>query len=219
MRMTGAVLAVALIAGCGKPEAPTCEATQWAAPAGCAATDLEGKLRCIPGLTVEVAPDAGVPGYTRYNLRLQQPADHDAPQAGDFPMRLTLLHAESSKPLVLSTSGYGLSSGRTELTRAFAANQLSYEHRFFGPSRPMPADWTKLTIRQAAADAHRIAEAFHWLYPGRWVNTGASKGGMTSVYHRRFHPCDVDATVAYVAPVTLGTLDPAYPAFLAQAGC
>lgn len=220
MRALRAVLAVAFAAACGPPavEPDTCEATQWSAPPGCAATDFEGKLRCIPGLTVAVAPDAGVPGYTRYNLQLEQPVDHDAPQAGDFPMRLTLLHTDASKPLVLSTSGYGLSSGRGELTRAFATNQLSYEHRFFGPSRPTPTDWTKLSIRQAAGDAHRIAEAFHWLYPGRWVNTGGSKGGMTSVYHRRFHPCDVDATVAYVAPVTLGALDPAYPPFLEQVG-
>ncbi|MHB8879582.1 MAG: S28 family serine protease, partial [Myxococcaceae bacterium] len=103
-------------------------------------------------------------------------------------------------------------------TRLFGANQLSYEHRYFAASRPVPADWSKLDIQQAADDAHRIVEAFRWIYPGPWVNTGISKGGMASVYHRRFYPCDVDATVAYSAPVSLGTSDPAYPPFLEQVG-
>ncbi|MFP2912532.1 hypothetical protein ACLESD_47465, partial [Pyxidicoccus sp. 3LFB2] len=35
------------------------------------------------------------------------------------------------------------------------------------------------------------------------VSTGASKGGMTSIYHRASAPKDVDATVAYVAPQQL----------------
>jgi hypothetical protein len=44
---------------------------------------------------------------------------------------------------------------------------------------------------------------------GKWVNTGASKGGMTSVYHRRFFPNDLDANVAYVAPLSYSQEDPA----------
>src|SRR5690606_2644245 len=39
------------------------------------------------------------------------------------------------------------------------------------------------------------------IYRGKWLTTGASKGGMTSLFHRRFFPNDVDATVAYVAPI------------------
>src|SRR5690606_22011178 len=38
------------------------------------------------------------------------------------------------------------------------------------------------------------------IYRGKWLTTGASKGGMTSLFHRRFFPDDVDGTVAYVAP-------------------
>jgi hypothetical protein len=76
------------------------------------------------------------------------------------------------------------------------------EHRFFTPSRPDPADWTKLTIEQAAYDQHRITQALKArIYRGKWLTTGASKGGMTSLFHRRFFPDDVDGTVAYVAPI------------------
>jgi hypothetical protein len=198
--------------------AATCRDVVWSAPAGCTATDLEGKLRCIPGLEVTPRPDVDVPGYQRFDLVLTQPIDHDHPEAGTFGQRATLLHTRDTAPMVLATSGYDLSTRLTEPTRLFAANQLSYEHRFFLDSRPVPTDWSKLDIQQAAGDAHALAAALHWLYPARWVNTGGSKGGMTSVYQRRFHPCDVDATVAYVAPTSLGTVDPSYVAFLDQVG-
>lgn len=207
--------------GSGGPSIEACSEVTWPAPAGCTATDLEGKLRCIPGLTVTPqAADPSLPNYQRFELTITQPIDHDHPELGSFQQRVRLLHTRDTAPMVLATGGYnlGVRTGRTELTRMLEANQIAYEHRYFAASRPVPTDWSKLDIRQAALDAHRIASALHWLYPGRWVNTGASKGGMTSVYHRRFHPCDVDATVAFVAPTSLGAADPAYTAFLEQVG-
>jgi hypothetical protein len=41
---------------------------------------------------------------------------------------------------------------------------------------------------------------------------------MAAVYHRRFWPGDVDGTVAYVAPNSLSTADPAYVDFLEAVG-
>jgi len=66
-----------------------------------------------------------------------------------------------------------------EPTRLLDANQIIVEHRFFDDSRPSPADWTKLTIAQQAADDHRTVVALAQIYTGAWVNTGISKGGMT----------------------------------------
>ena len=197
-----------------------CGAVQWPRPAGCAATDVEGKLRCVAGITVTPRPDVNVPGYQRFDLVVTQPLDHDNPGIGTFEQRVALLHASDAAPVVLFVNGYGLPSEirLSELSRLFAANQIYYEHRFFARSRPVPTDWSKLDIRQAELDAHHIAEVLRWLYPGRWVNTGGSKGGVTSVIHRRFHPCDVDATVAYVAPVSVSAADPAYTPFLQQVG-
>ena len=82
----------------------------------------------------------------------------------------------------------------------------------------MPADWSKLVIRQAAADHHRIAAALRPLYAGRWLATGASKGGMTATYFRRFYPDDVHASVPYVAPHSASAADPRYAGFLEQVG-
>ncbi|KAB2884435.1 MAG: aminopeptidase [Kofleriaceae bacterium] len=106
--------------------------------------------------------------------------------------------------MIAHNSGYNVSTrgSRSQLTVLTNGNQLSMEHRYFAPSRPDPADWSKLTIEQAAGDQHRITQALKArIYRGKWLTTGASKGGMTSLFHRRFFPDDVDGTVAYVAPI------------------
>ncbi len=163
---------------------------------------LLDQLEDIPGLTV-VSETAGA-GYRFFVLTYRQPADHRHPGRGTFEQRVTLLHRSETQPVVLSTNGYGLAASprpsQTEPTALLGANQVSVEHRFFTPSRPAPADWSDLTIWQEATDEHRIVSAFKDLYPAKWIQTGGSKGGMTSVYHRRFYPNDVDGVVAYVAP-------------------
>ncbi|MBK6427599.1 MAG: hypothetical protein IPF82_15770 [Blastocatellia bacterium] len=105
-----------------------------------------------------------------------------------------------------------------ELTALLQANQVHVEHRYFLPSRPDPVSWPFLNIAQSAADHHAIVTAFRPLYTAKWVSSGASKGGMASVYHRFYYPDDVDATVAYVAPSSHGTQDPRYVAFVASLG-
>ncbi|WP_452124478.1 hypothetical protein [Fodinicola feengrottensis] len=86
------------------------------------------------------------------------------------------------------------------------------------PSRPAPADWSKLTIWQAATDQHVIVQALKRIYKARWLSTGGSKGGMTATYHRRFYPNDVYATIPYVAPNDV--IDPvdSYGQFIAHDG-
>ncbi|WP_052720778.1 S28 family serine protease [Actinoplanes rectilineatus] len=167
-----------------------------------AADPLLDQLKAVPGLSV-VSETSGT-GYRFFVLTYRQPADHRHPGQGGFDQRLTLLHRASASPTVLYTNGYGLAASprpsQTEPAALLGANQLSVEHRFFTPSRPAPADWSDLTIWQEATDEHRIVNAFRDILTGRWIQTGGSKGGMTSVYHRRFYPGDIDGTVAYVAP-------------------
>ncbi|MGX6604972.1 S28 family serine protease [Micromonosporaceae bacterium Da 78-11] len=182
---------------------------------------LLAQLAAVPGLTV-VSRSEGA-GYRYFVLTYRQPADHRHPEQGTFEQRLTLLHRSSDAPVVLSTNGYGLPAtprpSQTEPTALLNANQVSVEHRFFSPSRPAPADWSDLTIWQEATDEHRIVTAFKSVYAGNWIQTGGSKGGMTSVYHRRFYPGDVDGVVAYVAPDdVVNPLDGAYDKFFDTVG-
>jgi hypothetical protein len=175
-----------------------------AAPGAAAAqseTDIAERLEAIPGMTVVEERTAPEP-YRFFVLSYRQPADHERPSQGSFEQRLTLLHKATDRPMVLHTSGYNvrISPTRSEPARLVDGNQISVEQRFFAPSRPEPADWSDLNIWQAATDHHRLVDALDGIYRERWLSTGASKGGMTSIYHRRFYPRDVDGTIAYVAP-------------------
>lgn len=183
--------------------------------------ELLDRLEAVPGLTVvsEEAPPA--PGYRFFFLTYRQPVDHLNPQGPTFEQRLQLLHRDLSRPMVLHTTGYGMPeyAFRAEPTTLVDGNQISVEQRFFAPSRPNPADWTKLDIWQAATDHHKIVQALKPVYGAKWISTGASKGGMTSVYHRRFYPRDVDGVVAYVAPNDANNKqDRAYDDFFASVG-
>jgi hypothetical protein len=162
--------------------------------------DIKDRILAIPGMSlIEEKP---VNGYRFFVLNYTQPVDHARPWKGTFQQRLTILHKDVDRPSVFFTSGYDLyaNPSRSEPTRLIDGNQVSMEYRFFTPSRPQPADWSKLDIRQAADDQHRIFAALKKIYGKKWLATGGSKGGMTATYYERFHPRDMDGVVAYVAP-------------------
>lgn len=187
--------------------------------AGSAAPDIKDQILAIPGMSlIEEKP---YPGYRYFVLNYTQPVDHKRPSKGTFKQRLTLLHKDTNRPTVFFTSGYGVSTtpSRSEPTRIVDGNQVSLEYRFFTPSRPDPADWSKLDYEQAAADQHRIFKALKKIYPKKWLATGGSKGGMTATYYERFHPRDMDGVVAYVAPNdVVNKEDSAYDRFFERVG-
>ncbi|MFD3525622.1 S28 family serine protease [Streptomyces sp. NPDC058653] len=179
--------------------------------------DIVDALRALPGLRIVEERPGAEPGYRFFVLGLRQPVYHGDPGGGTFEQRLTLLHTGVDRPTVLFSTGYDvpLVPRRTEPAILLGANQIGVEHRFFGTSRPTAGDLTHLTIRQAADDHHRVTGLLRRLYSRRWISTGGSKGGMASVYHRRFHPHDVDGTVAYSAPNNVDDReDSAYVRFL-----
>jgi len=190
-------------------------------PAPLEPQDIFERLQAIPGLTVEEGTST-LEGYRYFVMEYDQPADHEASgSTPHFSQRVLLLHRDENAPMILGTSGYFVNPASARLrepARLLEANQLWVEQRFFAPSRPEPADWSLLTIKQAATDHHRLVQAFEPIYSGKWISSGASKGGMTSVYHRRFFPADVDGTIAYVAPHSFGTSDPRYLDFVANLG-
>ncbi|MCZ7414398.1 S28 family serine protease [Streptomyces sp. WMMC897] len=174
--------------------------TASAGAATAAEADIKDRILAIDGMRlIEEKP---VEGYRFFVLGYEQPVDHNRPSEGTFEQRFTLLHKSEDRPTVFYTSGYGVSTSprRSEPTRIADANQVSMEYRYFTPSRPEPADWSKLDIWQAASDQHRLFDALNDVYDENWISTGGSKGGMTATYYRRFYPDDMDGTVAYVAP-------------------
>ena len=182
--------------------------------------DFLAQLRALPGVhDVEEQPTQ-TPNIRYYVLHFDQPVDHADPQGPHFLEKVSLLHKDPAKPLIVWTSGYWdyYLDHPVELTTLLDANQISIEHRYFGESRPDPADWTKLTIDQMAADEHAIVSALRTVYTGKALASGGSKGGMTAVFFRRFYPDDVDGTVPYVAPISFGAPDLRYTPFLDTVG-
>ncbi|GLW45458.1 tripeptidyl aminopeptidase [Streptomyces sp. NBRC 14336] len=184
-----------------------------------ATTDIKDRLLAIRGMSlVEEKP---YPGYRFFVLNYTQPVDHRHPSKGTFQQRITVLHKDVSRPTVFYTGGYNVSTSpsRREPTQIVDGNQISMEYRFFTPSRPAPADWSKLDIWQAASDQHRIFKALKPIYAKKWISTGGSKGGMTATYYERFYPRDMDGVVAYVAPNdVVNKEDSAYDKFFAKVG-
>lgn len=193
-----------------------------ASPAA-AQSSVKRKLKKIAGVvSVEELP-GGQHKHSKYLILFEQPVDHTNPAAGTFRQRLFLLHEGFDRPMVFTTEGYSAEYAnrpdfRDELTELFEANQIVVEHRYFGKSVPEGAGWDPLTVENAAADHHRVVQAFHTLYDKKWISTGISKGGSTALIHKVLYPDDVDITIPYVAPLNFGVEDGRHESFVATNG-
>jgi hypothetical protein len=144
-------------------------------------------------------------GYeSAYKLLIKQPIDHNNPDHGYFYQKAYLSHKGMDKTTVMITQGYN--RGRNaigELAALLQANQIDIEHRYYGESLPDSIEYKYLNLEQATADLHHINTLFRNIYKNKWVATGISKGGQTSIFYRYFYPEDVDVSVPYVAPLNI----------------
>ena len=165
--------------------------------------DLYSQLSSLPNVSIQkIEGDTTFTEY--YEMWFTQAIDHEKPELGTFKQRVLLGHHDLSKPMVVEIQGYNIWTEKAgELSKLLNANQLTIEHRYFKQSRPDSLQWDKLTIKQAAADQHAVIQALKGIYKNKWVSTGISKGGQTTIYHRYFYPNDVDVSVPYVAPMNL----------------
>jgi len=180
---------------------------------------LVRRLKEIPGV-VKVAISPGDSMFAeQVEVEFRQPLDHGDPGRGSFLQHVFVSHLDTTRPVLFETEGYAVRGARPrELTRIFRCNQIIVEHRYFGASRPDSMIWKYLTLKQSADDLHAIARALRAIYPGKWISSGTSKGGQTTLLYRYFYPHDVDVSVAYVAPVNLAREDPRLIAFFRSVG-
>ncbi|MDX8338742.1 S28 family serine protease [Draconibacterium sp. IB214405] len=157
----------------------------------------------------------------KYKIMVEQPVDHSDPSKGTFLQRVLIADKGVDQPVVFITEGYngGYSENPkyiNELCPILGANQICMDHRYFGESMPEPLNWDYLTVRNAAADHHHVIQLMKKYYSGKWISTGISKGGQTTVYHRWLYPNDVDVSVPYVAPLNFGVEDGRHEPFIAN---
>lgn len=186
------------------------------------ASDLKGKLESLKGISgiekleTELYPE-------KYLVRIEQQTDHDNPSAGTFKQRVVVFHAGFDRPTVLVTEGYGGAYAlnpkyQEELSKLFNTNVIFVEYRYFLESTPEPKNWDYLTVENSLYDLHNVVNTFKQIYKGKWISTGISKGGQTTMFFRTYFPDDVDFSVPYVAPLNRGVEDGRHEIFLKKVG-
>lgn len=183
-----------------------------------AQTVLEQKISAISAIK-EIRPLETSEFSEKYVTYFIQPLDHRHPEKGSFRQRVIVSHVGFDRPTVIVTEGYGAAYAlrpqyREELSKLLNANMIFVEYRYFLESTPEPKDWQYLTAENSADDLHAITTAFKNIYPGKWIATGISKGGQTTLLYRTFYPDDVDISVPYVAPLCYGVEDGRHEPFL-----
>jgi len=178
---------------------------------------IESALSKLPGFSYQTVQKGS--RYGIYQLSIRQPLDHSDSTKGYFYQKVYLSHKSFEENTVMVTAGYNVDQNNlSELTRFLGANQVMVEHRYFGESMPIRPDYQFLNLKQATADLHRIKELFATIYTQKWISTGISKGGVTSIFYRYFYPNDVDVSVPYVAPVNQAYEEPRIYHFLDTIG-
>lgn len=185
-----------------------------------AQTALKQKLSEIAAIT-EVQPLKTSEFSEKYVAYFTQPLDHRHPEKGSFRQRVIVAHVGFDRPTVIVTEGYGAAYAlspryREELSKLLDANMVFVEYRYFLESTPQPKDWQYLTAENSADDLHAVTTALKQLYPGKWIATGISKGGQTTLLYRTFYPDDVDISVPYVAPLCYDIEDGRHEPFLRE---
>jgi hypothetical protein len=183
-------------------------------------SDLFKQLAALPDVVEVTVIKADSMFKEAYELRVRQPLDHHTPQGKTFLQSVYLAHVDFGRPVMFETEGYAARGGGRprELTTILKSNQIVVEHRFFGKSVPDSMEWRYLTTRQAAEDHHHIVMLLKRLYKGKWISSGTSKGGETTLFYRYYFPEDVDVCVPYVAPVNLSQEDPRIQHFMRNVG-
>jgi hypothetical protein len=166
-------------------------------------------------------PDPADPHYTTYIVYYNQPLQHAVPGSPRFHMRalLTVDNTEDATKAVnhVYCSGYELSEAflqrpdsmfsntinwSTEIAHRYEANFIQIEHRYFSYSAP-DLCWEQLDYckaEEAAEDFHALFDALKKVLKGKWVMSGVSKGGITTLLQHTFFPDDMDVYVPYSAP-------------------
>lgn len=187
-----------------------------------AQNSLKEKLESLPGISQVEALESDQ-FAEKYLVRITQFLDPHHPDAGTFTQRVVVSHVGYDRPTVLITEGYGGAYAqrpgyREELSRFLDANMVHVEHRYFLESMPEPLNWDYLTTENSAYDLHNVTTTFKQLYPEKWISTGISKGGQTTLLYRAWFPDDVDISVPYVAPLNKAVEDGRHEPFLRKVG-
>lgn len=176
------------------------------------------RLAALPGVSkVEALKTTLFP--EKYVFFIRQQLDAKDASKGYFEQRVVLCHRGFDRPTVLVTEGYNAryamrENYMDELSKLFETNVITVEYRYFDQSMPKPCNWDYMTVENSLYDLHNVNQTLHAMYKGKWISTGISKGGQTTMFYRAYFPNDVDISVPYVAPLNKSVEDGRHEKFL-----
>ncbi|MBQ9666005.1 MAG: aminopeptidase [Bacteroidaceae bacterium] len=185
-----------------------------------ATTPFMQQLCAVEGVS-DVKPLETTKFKEKYVLKMEQQVDWKSQAKGTFGERIIVGMKGLDKPTVIVTEGYFADYGmrpdyEEELSALFDANVVLCEYRYFAESVPQPTNWDYMTVDNSLADYHHVRQALGTLFKGKWISTGISKGGQTTMFYRATYPDDVDVSVSYVAPLNRAVEDGRHEKFLAK---
>ena len=183
-------------------------------------TELQKRLQNFPDIS-DIKPMQSDAYPEKYVFFINQLLDPHHPEAGNFKQRVNLSHVGFDRPTVLVTEGYAAHYAthpryQEELSKLFNANLVFVEYRYFGESMPKPCNWDYLTVENSLYDLHHVTTTLKQLYDEKWIATGISKCGQTTMLYRTYFPDDVDISVPYVAPLNQSLEDGRHEPFIAN---
>jgi hypothetical protein len=183
-------------------------------------TDFSKLLKSLDGISDVQMLESPV-FKEKYVMKIRQNVDGDNADKGTFGQRIFVCLRDINAPTVIVTEGYSASYGTfsrydIELGRLFGANIVLCEYRYFDQSVPEPCNWDYLTVANSLRDLHHVRQTLGQIFKGKWISTGSSKGGQTTMFYRAYYPDDVDASVSYVAPLNRSVEDGRHEKFLAK---
>jgi len=154
---------------------------------------------------------------SQYSMFIEQPVNHNQPDADKFKQKVCIMFRGFDRPTILVTEGYIWEQFRDaeDIGINLNANMVHVEHRNFGESFNQDrGKWEFETSAQASADLHAVYLALKPIFKGKWMSTGTSKNGETSIDYAYYYPGDMDLAAAFCSPFNLSLDDKRYGEYL-----
>jgi hypothetical protein len=183
-----------------------------------AANDLFSAIRENPDSSAMKKKENGELDYlSQYGMLFRQAVNHDQPDGETFQQRVYILFRGFDRPTILVTEGYfWMAFGDGEdLGKNLNANMVHVEHRNFGRSfNQDQGKWEYETSAQVSADLHAVYQALKPILKGKWMSTGTSKNGETSMDYAYYYPNDMDLAAAFCSPFCVSLDDKCFGDYL-----
>ncbi len=186
-------------------------------------SSIKGELDNVDGIESVEILKCDTFFLEKYLVQVMQPVNHKKKNGPAFSQRVFVGFKGRTRPTIFVTEGYAANYAAwpkyvNELCVLLDANLVFVEHRYFGESIPDADNWKFHTIGQSASDHHRINQIMKQVLTGKYVSTGISKGGQTTMYYKYYYPEDVNVWVPYVAPLNYGIADERVNPFINKIG-